>query len=148
MRALILFLIGLAFGGAGGFLAAGGLGAPAHDHAGHDDAGHDHSTLTEWQGVPPALSVALTRDAADGLNLMIAATGFAFAPERVDGPAMAGTGHAHVYVDGAKVARAYGPWMYLTGVPAGAVVRVTLNANDHTQWAIGGMPLASEGIAP
>lgn len=150
MRALILFVIGIAFGTAGGFLAAGGLGdtAHAHDHAGHADASHDHDSLTPWDGPAPELQLDLTPDTGSALNLHILTSGFAFTPEAVNGSPLPGTGHAHVYVNGVKVARAYGPYMHLPDVPHGAVIRVTLNANDHTVWGLSGQPIATEVAAP
>jgi hypothetical protein len=82
------------------------------------------------------------------MNLHIMVQGFTFAPELVNGPITPAAGHAHVYVNGEKVARAYGPYLLLSGVETGDVVRVTLNANDHTTWGLDGMPLAAETIVP
>jgi hypothetical protein len=148
MRALLLFVIGLTFGGTGGFLVAGGMGESSHDHAGHSDATHDHETLTEWAGAPPELSLNLTPDLGSDLNLRITATGFTFAPAQVNGPVSDRSGHGHVYVNGEKVARAYGPYMHLTNVPKDATIRVTLNANDHSGWSLNGKPIAAEATAP
>lgn len=149
MRAILLFIIGLLFGGAGGFLAAGGLGdTPGHDHAGHSDAGHNMTALTPWEGPAPYLSLALEPDMGEAFNLKIIAPEFTFAPEQVNGPVTAGTGHAHIYVNGEKVARAYGPWMLLEHVKSGDLVRVTLNANDHSHWGVGDTPLATEITIP
>ncbi len=148
MRNLLVLIIGLFFGAGMGFVIAGGTGTPAHDHAGHSDTAHDHTALAQWAGPPPTLDIALTQDLGHALNLQIIADGFSFAPEQVNGPLTQGTGHAHVYIDGVKYARAYGPWMHLAMVPAGATVRVTLNANNHSVWAIDGTPLAVQATAP
>ena len=149
MRALLLFVIGLLFGGAGGYLIGGGLGeTPGHDHAGHSDTAHDHEDATEWDGAAPALSLMLLPDMGENLNLLIMTDGFTFDPMGVNGAPVQGTGHAHVYINGEKIARAYGPFMHLTEVPAGATVRVTLNANDHSLWVKDGEPLAAEASAP
>ena len=148
MRALILLVIGLIFGATGGFLAAGGLGASHHDHAGHGDAGHDHSALTAWEGAAPTLDLAVSPDIGSAVNLQILTTGFTFAPEQVNGPVTPQTGHVHIYIDGEKVRRAYSEWVHLTDVPSGAVIRVTLNANDHTGWSLNGVPIAAEVAAP
>lgn len=148
MRALILFFIGLVFGGAGGFLAAGGMGSDGHDHAGHSDASHVHSTLVAWEGPAPRLDLALSPDTGDAQNLHIMTEGFIFAPEEANGPSRTGTGHAHVYVNGEKIMRAYGAWVHLADVPANAVIRVTLNANDHSGWGLDGQPIAAEITSP
>ncbi|MEJ6396920.1 hypothetical protein [Yoonia sp. 208BN28-4] len=149
MRALLLFLIGLFLGGGIGLLAGGSLEMEghAHDHSGHSDMDHDHSALTPWPTDTPApdLSIALLEDGPTSRNLHIMADGFDWTPEAVNGP-VTGGGHAHVYVNGEKVARAYGPWVHLTDFPTeGPVtVRVTLNANDHSGWSLDGVPLATE----
>ena len=74
--------------------------------------------------------------------------GFIFAPEEANGPNRTGTGHAHVYVNGEKIMRAYGAWVHLADVPANAVIRVTLNANDHSGWGLDGQPIAAEITSP
>lgn len=146
MRALLLFLIGLAFGFGSGFLIGGGLGEGnhSHDHAGHSDAAHDHATLTEWTGEAPGLSLILTPDMGDARNLEIITTGFAFDPRNVNGTVTPGTGHAHVYVNGTKITRAYAPFVHLENVKPGDIIRVTLNANDHSAWGLNKMPIAKE----
>lgn len=146
MRALLLFIIGLAFGGAGGFLAAGGMGASSHDHAGHSDSGHDHSNATPWNGPEPQLSMLLARD-GDALDLTLMIPEFTFTPLEVNKQPVQGTGHAHVYIDGVKVARAYSPYMHLEHVPSGAIVRVSFHANDHSLWTVDGKPIAIQATA-
>ena len=149
MRALLLFIIGLTFGFGAGFLMGGGLGGlGGHDHAGHDDAAHDMMAVTQWQGYEPEVSLELTRDLGSAFNLKINVTGFTFTPETVNSAIVAGTGHAHVYINGEKVARAYGPYIHLDHVPSGAVVRVTLSTNEHGDWGLDGNIIAAEVTAP
>lgn len=147
MRALLLFVIGLAFGAAGGFIGAGGMGPSSHDHAGHDDAGHDHSDLLMWDGPPPDLSLAILDDPA-GVNLQVIAAGFEMTPAAVNTEPVQGQGHAHVYVNGVKVTRLYSDWVHLGTVVSGDVIRVTLNANDHASWAGPEGPIAAEITVP
>jgi len=146
MRALLMLVIGLTFGFGGGFLAGGGMGegGHAHDHAGHGAEGHDHSALVEWEGAAPGLSLRLTPDMGDARNLEIITTDFTFDPLNVNAASVPGTGHAHIYVNGAKVARAYSPFMLIEGVTPGDVIRVTLNTNDHSGWSLNGTPIAKE----
>ena len=150
MRSLLLFVIGLIFGTTGGFLVAGGMGesSHAHDHTGHGDLHHDKMAPTAWDGDAPRLDLILLPDMGSNLNLHILTEGFVFAPEQVNGPNNQGTGHAHVYVNGEKVMRAYSAWVHLTDVPEGATVRVTLNANDHSHWTLDGNYIAAETTAP
>ena len=146
MWSLILFVIGIVFGTGLGFI----LGAPmeGHDHAGHSDTGNDHSALTEWTTPAPSLAIIVTDDTGDAKNLFIDVTGFSFTPETVNTTPVTGTGHAHVYVDRVKTIRAYAPWVHIIDAPRGSVVRVTLNANDHTGWAINGHPIVAEITVP
>lgn len=148
MRLLLLFLIGLVFGFGGGFLAGGGMGPSAHDHAGHGDTGHDHADLIEWIGPSADLSLALTPDINDAVNLNIKTVGFNFTPNAVNTDPTPGAGHAHIYVNGEKVGRAYSNWFHIKNVASGDVIRVTLNADNHAQWGANGQPLAAEITVP
>ena len=82
------------------------------------------------------------------MNIRLDTEGFIFTPEEVNGPNTPAAGHAHVYVNDEKVARMYGPYMQVTGIERGDVIRVTLNANDHTEWAVDGVPVAASVTVP
>ena len=155
-RALMLFVIGLFFGGGAGFVTAASweVTLTGHDHgdpahhgapAGHapQNGGHHHGRPLEVTGTAPAVSLALHPDANGAMNLQIMTTDFAFAPQAVNGPHVPGQGHAHVYVNGAKIARAYGPWMHMDNLPATGEIRVTLNANSHETLSVNGQPIAA-----
>ena len=153
MRQLALFFIGIVFGIAGGFLLAGGMEASGggHSHSdaeAHDHSTHDHDALTEWDGPVPDIALHLWPDAEGAVNIRLDAEGFIFTPEEVNGSNTPASGHAHVYVNDEKVARMYGPYMQVTGIERGDVIRVTLNANDHTEWAVDGVPVAASVTVP
>ncbi|MEO9525809.1 hypothetical protein [Roseibium sp.] len=164
-RSLALFVIGLIFGGGIGFVTAAGYGVTfdGHDHgdpaahqahapaahrpdghSGHDMSGHTHDELVSVPAGPgaPSVKIAVTPDPASGFNLHIMTENFTFAPEHASQEHVPGEGHAHVYVNGEKVTRHYGPWLHLPALPEGeAVVEVTLNTNDHKMLAVGDKPL-------
>lgn len=158
-RTFIFLLIGLFFGTGFGVLIAASSGAEleghahgegaAHDHAAHDHgqgdmSGHDHSKLTEAGTPAPTLALKVHPDGDQSRNLHIQTTNFTFDPAGVNGPHNPGHGHAHVYLNGVKQPRAYSPWMQLDALPIGThELRVTLNANDHSQLAIDGHPIAA-----
>ena len=96
----------------------------------------------------PTLAVELVPDPVSGWNLHVETENFAFAPEHAGAPHVPGEGHAHVYVDGEKIARLYGPWLHVPALPPGATLEVTLNANDHRPLAMHGHPLAATAIVP
>ena len=148
-RSLALLAIGLVLGtGLGFLLAASARTVPplpadsVHDHTAHEHHGPSHDVITETDSPHPTLTLTLHPDGAQSRNLHIGTTDFTFAPEAVNGPHMPGQGHAHVYVNDIKIARAYGPWMQLSALPKGShTIRVTLNANDHSALAVDGTPI-------
>ena len=157
-KSFAFLLIGLFFGTGAGFVvaAANNVALDAHDHGnpaqhgagtGHDAhpaSGHDHHLLRDvsGEGPLPAVAAELFADAAGGWNLHLTTENFAFAPQSVNGPHRAGEGHAHVYADGRKLARIYGPWVHFDDLKPGATLRVTLNANTHEELADGDHPIA------
>ncbi len=151
MRTLALFLIGLVFGGGIGFTVAAGMGVTfdGHDHgdpAHHGaEAGHaiDHDTPFEVDATTaPTLDIALSKDPMSGYNLHVMVTNFEFSPQQASRAHAPGQGHAHVYVNGAKQGRLYGPWVHLAALPKGKVtVEVTLNSNNHQPLSVNGIPI-------
>ncbi len=160
-KPLAFLIIGLCFGGGLGFFGAAATDASldGHDHSQNRHAGavaeaagevssahgHDHHhKMIDLPAGPeaPTLDVALERDRASGWNLHIRVSRFRFAPENVNKAHRAGEGHAHLYVNGKKRVRVYGPWLHLPSLPKGRpTVSVTLNSNDHRDLTIGGRPL-------
>ena len=156
-KSLIMLVIGLFFGTGLGFVLSASTGAEisghdhgagdpaAHDHASHDGAAHDHGELYESpEGAPtPTVNATLEPDPVSGWNLHLMTTNFAYAPQAAGADAVPGEGHAHIYSAGIKLARVYGNWFHIDRLPDGAdSVTDTLNANDHRQYAVEGIPLS------
>jgi hypothetical protein len=158
---MALLLIGLIFGGGLGFVLAAGNGITldGHDHsdpAAHgdladhgdmaaSDSAHDHGEMLMLPAGEnaPALRIAVTKDPVSGWNLQLMPSNFRFAPEHSGDPHIAGEGHAHLYVNGQKVARVYGAWFHIASLPPGeSVIEVTLNSNDHKSLSVGGTEVA------
>lgn len=58
-----------------------------------------------------------------------------------------GEGHAHLYVDGQKIARLYGKWYHIEELSPGQhEITVTLNANDHREYAVNGENISTSTI--
>lgn len=111
--------------------------SPSRAHGGT----HAHG-MHEAQSPAPEVRVQIERDAMGGWNLRLATRHFRFSPERVNEPHEPGTGHAHIYVNGTKFARLYGPWFHLPALGAGRhTLRVSLNTNDHREYAHQGRPI-------
>ena len=93
----------------------------------------------------PSVELEVAEDPwGTGWTVQVVTEDFAFAPERL-GELHPQEGHAHLYLDGEKIGRIYGPWYALPAadVPAGEhELTVTLNANDdHAVWAVDGEPI-------
>ncbi|MEU9800057.1 hypothetical protein [Streptomyces sp. NPDC051000] len=89
----------------------------------------------------PEVRLTTRPDSEDGWNLQLVVKNFRFTPDSAGGAALPGAGHAHLELDGRKLARVYGPWYHLPAaqVPQGThTLTVRLYADDHTAWAVGG----------
>ena len=103
----------------------------------HGESGHHSSTIEAVTAMSVALNV--TADQISGANVQILTEGFTLAPENVNGAHVEGEGHAHIYIDGVKISRVYSPWHHLGSLTPGEhEIRVTLNANSHQEYTIGG----------
>lgn len=109
-----------------------------HQHA--TSTSHGHNELFEVeQSKAPTVEIAVNEDAKSGWNIELSTTNFAFTPFKVNGDNFVGEGHAHLYVDDVKVARLYGPnYHYDENFDGTREFRVTLNANDHSAYAVDG----------
>ncbi len=77
-------------------------------------------------------------------NLQLQTSNFTFTPQNIDKAPVLGEGHAHLYVDGVKIARLYGEWHHLPTLPPDAnVLTVSLYANNHQGFAVGGEKISS-----
>jgi methionine-rich copper-binding protein CopC len=101
-------------------------------------AGHHHDIYLHPAGTPaPTVKLEVKPDAKGGFNVHVETTNWTWAPEHVNGEAVPNEGHAHLYVDGVKVARLYGPWYHLDALTPGPHdITVTLNANNHGEYAV------------
>ncbi len=101
-----------------------------HDSSGKD-AHHKMMEIPEAQAIP-SVNLIVHPDPMRGYNLEVQVTNFKFAPENVNTAARPGEGHAHLYVNGKKIARLYGNWYYLENLQPGKnKITVSLNANSH-----------------
>ncbi len=152
-RTIPMLLIGLVFGGGLGFTlaAANGVTLDGHDHAdpahhGPAATAHAHDETLNLPAGPdaPALSLVLHDDPGGGWNLELVTRNFRYAPENASRDHVPGEGHAHVYVNGVKILRSYGPWLHLATLPDGrADIHVTLTSNDHRALAVNGRPVSA-----
>ncbi|MFI5619992.1 hypothetical protein [Streptomyces sp. NPDC051567] len=151
---LVLLLAGGASAGCGGRATTHHKPGTSHEQAtgsvgtllaADDGAGHRLREVPA-EGAPQ-VRIAARPDAEDGWNLQLAVENFRFTPDSTGGAALPGAGHAHLELDGRKIARLYGPWFHLPAaqVPEGPhMLTVRLHADDHTAWAVSGRPVEGE----
>jgi hypothetical protein len=119
---------------------------PVHDH---NEIGvlHSHEKAVVTGGsLTPSVTLEAIRDTKDGYNIWINTKNYTFTPETVNELNVQNEGHAHIYVNGEKVARVYGNWFHLSEKYLSKEtnqVRVTLNANDHGEWSVGDTSIES-----
>jgi len=105
--------------------------------------GHIHETQdVEAEGAPEIVDFRVEKDASSGWNVFVTTQNFEFTPENVNQPHVAGQGHAHLYINGSKLARLYGPAYHIESLPFGPhELRVVLETNEHHEYAIVGRPI-------
>ncbi len=89
----------------------------------------------------PTISIEAIPDSKDGYNLRVVTKNYTFTPEKVGNAPVPNQGHAHIYVNDAKIARLYGEWFNISSSAlkdGSNVIEVTLNADDHSEWVING----------
>ena len=123
------------------------------DHMTHETntySHHAHDSIEVPEGTPaPTLSIEALPDAKSGYNVRIETTNFEMLAENVNLNPTPGEGHAHIYVNDEKISRVYGEWFHLDGklFKAGEnTIKVSLNANDHSQWSVGGESIEIEVV--
>jgi hypothetical protein len=92
----------------------------------------------------PQVSIAVEQDPMSGWNVTLTTDNFRFTPDMVNSENIDNTGHAHLYVDGYKIARVYGPYFHIPDLPAGEhEISVNLSSNDHSYYVVEGERIAA-----
>ena len=101
----------------------------------------DHRQVTELSKEDtPVVVLQLIPLTGGGYNVRVQTLNFIWAPHRVDTQGVPGEGHAHLYLDGEKIARVYGEWYHLGSLPESAeALSVALYANDHSVFSVDGV---------
>ena len=114
---------------------------PPVDHSQHPLIEVDEAEPT------PSMRIHMDADSMDGFNIFLETQNFRFTPQSVDTLPVANEGHAHLYVNGEKVARMYSPWHHLSrkllrdGINR---LEVEFSTNDHSVWALAGVPIGAD----
>ncbi len=114
---------------------------PPVDHSQHPLIEVDEAEPT------PSMRIHMAADSMDGFNIFLETENFRFTPQSVDTLPVSNEGHAHLYVNGVKVARMYSPWHHLsTKLLREGINRleVEFSSNDHSVWSIAGVPIGAD----
>ena len=110
-------------------------------HGGHDHGEHPPVDLPA--ATAPAITGLRMEKGTDGFTLTVTTTRFTFAP--LGAPETAGTGHAHVYINGSKLAEMEGPTLPIPELPFGPHdIRLVLSGTTHSEFAVQGRVIAAE----
>lgn len=133
-RRYLLVLLYLAIGFVSGALfGRSSLGYKDEAHM-HDHRGGEAVQVSDGEN-DPEITMEITKDAVSGYNIHLMTKHFTFAPQRASGDHVEGEGHAHVYVNDEKITRLYGEWAHIALPEGKNKVEVSLNANDHREYA-------------
>ena len=92
---------------------------------------------------PPSVSGLEVTETADGWLVTFDVTGHEFSEEAKGSPHVDGQGHAHLYVNGTKLATIFENRFLISELPEGDhMISVTLNSNDHATLTLDGEPIA------
>jgi hypothetical protein len=95
----------------------------------------------------PTIAMTISKDSMNGYNVHAITTNFTFTPEQLDGPAVPGEGHVHLYIDNHLIIM-LGDWYHIDALSPGThVIKVGLFNNDHSAYSVNGMNIqASQTI--
>ena len=92
----------------------------------------------------PAIDLRVFALGDGSYNLQVQTSNFTFTPQNIDKSPVLGEGHAHLYVDGVKIARLYGEWHHVPTLPPDAeALTASLYANNHQGFAIDGVLISA-----
>lgn len=94
--------------------------------------------------VPPTVMIHPYKDSMGGWNIHFMTNNFIFTPQSAGKDDVMGEGHAHLFVNGKKVARVYGNWVHLSLGKGSSKVKVNITTNSHKDYYYQGKPIEAE----
>jgi hypothetical protein len=117
---------------------------PAHEH---DDHSHDEVTPVDFVGDTPRIELEVVDDPKSGWNAFITLDGMTLSPEHASTGHVDGEGHLHIYANGQKLGRLYGPATHIAALPEGEVeISVVAYTNDHNPYLADGQPISAASM--
>jgi hypothetical protein len=113
-------------------------------HSSNHEKMHDTPLHIAKNIALPTITAKLEKDPVSGFNLNLETGNFTFAPALSGREHKDGMGHAHLYIDGQKIARLYGNWFHISEIPKDAKsLEITLNSNDHRPFFVNNALISS-----
>lgn len=108
------------------------------------EALHSHAEVHNVDAVDaPGVVVEVSEDPKSGWNVVATLDGFSLTPANASADHVAGEGHLHLFVDGIRVTRLYGPWWHLSELTEGDhEISVEFATNDHRSYAVNGIAVS------
>ncbi len=110
--------------------------------------GHTHGNASDVEiadhAILPEVGLELDGNATDGYRVRVTATNFVFAPEHINSAHIFGEGHAHLHLDGERIATVFGEWYDLPTLEPGTYeLSATLQTNLHASYTHHGVPIGA-----
>lgn len=102
----------------------------------------EHSKYEVLSDSPvPSVMIHASKDANGGWNIQLMTENFKFTPENSGKEDIPNEGHAHLILNGRKIARVYSNWIHAT-IPKGKnILKVNLTTNSHKDYYYQGKPI-------
>jgi hypothetical protein len=108
---------------------------------------HMHGSIDVSPIGAPQVAMDVVKDPTGGWNITLRTENFTFTPEAVNQANTSNTGHAHLYIDGVKMARLYGPHFHMSDLAPGQYeFIVALSSNDHSFYMVDGVRIEARVI--
>ncbi|MDN5215075.1 hypothetical protein QQ020_23540 [Fulvivirgaceae bacterium BMA12] len=109
----------------------------------HSNMHHGSIDISQDAVIPRIVNIELFKDTMAGWNLHINTKDFRFSPENAGSQHIPGEGHAHLMINGKKVARIYSKWFHVPALDYPIKeLEITLNANSHQVMTVNGKAIA------
>jgi pterin-4a-carbinolamine dehydratase len=136
---IVLVVIGLGIGTYFSHISHNSHKAKHESSGSHSTMCHGNIEVGLDSLVPKIEQLEILKDPVSGWNLHIETTNFKFTPENVNSAHKSGEGHAHLMINGNKIARVYSNWFHIPELDCEInELEVTLNANTHSIMTVNG----------
>ncbi len=113
------------------------------DQTSHSLMDHGYIDISYDSIIPELEKVEIFKDQMSGWNLHLETKKFKFTPENASSKHVPGCGHAHLMINGNKVARIYSNWYHIPQLDSPIEeLEITLNSNSHSIMIVNEKPIS------